>query len=90
MRSIAAADLALSPTRQCTNMCFAKLDITHLCDFRQTTVEFQPGIHVILGENNAGSTPMDLPRFPRFAVTHTASRDGETRESRAHARTARV
>ena len=37
-------------------MYIAKLVITNLRCFSQTTVEFQPGINVILGENNAGKT----------------------------------
>jgi len=36
----------------------AKLVITNLRCFHQTTVEFQPGINVILGENNAGKTAL--------------------------------
>jgi putative ATP-dependent endonuclease of OLD family len=39
-------------------MYVAKLVITNLRCFRQTTVEFQPGINVILGENNAGKTAL--------------------------------
>jgi putative ATP-dependent endonuclease of OLD family len=39
-------------------MYIAKLAITNLRCFRQTTVEFQPGINVILGENNAGKTAL--------------------------------
>ncbi|MDS4029881.1 MAG: AAA family ATPase [Candidatus Contendobacter sp.] len=37
-------------------MYIAKLVITNLRCFRETTVNFQPGINVILGENNAGKT----------------------------------
>jgi len=37
-------------------MYIAKLAINNFRCFRQTTVEFQPGINVILGENNAGKT----------------------------------
>ncbi|HOV77234.1 MAG TPA: AAA family ATPase [Sedimentisphaerales bacterium] len=39
-------------------MYIAKLAITNLRCFRQTTVEFQPGINVVLGENNAGKTAL--------------------------------
>ena len=39
-------------------MYIAKLVITNLRCFYQTTVEFQPGINVILGENNAGKTAL--------------------------------
>ncbi|MFZ1643300.1 MAG: AAA family ATPase [Candidatus Contendobacter sp.] len=39
-------------------MYIAKLVITNLRCFRQTTVDFQPGINVILGENNAGKTAL--------------------------------
>lgn len=39
-------------------MYIAKLSITNLRCFNQTTVEFQPGINVILGENNAGKTAL--------------------------------
>lgn len=39
-------------------MYIAKLAITNLRCFRQTTVDFQPGINVILGENNAGKTAL--------------------------------
>ncbi len=39
-------------------MYIAKLAITNLRCFRRTTVEFQPGINVILGENNAGKTAL--------------------------------
>lgn len=39
-------------------MYIAKLAITNLRCFRKTTVEFQPGINVILGENNAGKTAL--------------------------------
>jgi len=37
-------------------MYIAKLAITKFRCFCQTTIEFQPGINVILGENNAGKT----------------------------------
>ena len=37
-------------------MYIAKLVITNLRCFRETTVNFQPGINVILGEHNAGKT----------------------------------
>ena len=40
------------------HMYIAKLVITNLRCFRQTTVDFQPGINVILGENNAGKTAL--------------------------------
>jgi putative ATP-dependent endonuclease of OLD family len=40
------------------HMYIAKLSITNLRCFNQTTVEFQPGINVILGENNAGKTAL--------------------------------
>lgn len=39
-------------------MYIAKLAINNFRCFRQTTVEFQPGINVILGENNAGKTAL--------------------------------
>lgn len=39
-------------------MYIAKLAITNLRCFRQTMVDFQPGINVILGENNAGKTAL--------------------------------
>ena len=39
-------------------MYIAKLVINNLRCFHQTTVEFQPGINVILGENNAGKTAL--------------------------------
>lgn len=39
-------------------MYIAKLFITNLRCFHQTTVKFQPGINVILGENNAGKTAL--------------------------------
>ncbi|HNP80349.1 MAG TPA: AAA family ATPase [Nitrospira sp.] len=39
-------------------MYIAKLAITNLRCFCKTTVEFQPGINVILGENNAGKTAL--------------------------------
>jgi len=39
-------------------MYIARLAITNLRCFRQTTVAFQPGINVILGENNAGKTAL--------------------------------
>lgn len=39
-------------------MYISKLTITNLRCFRQTSVEFQPGINVILGENNAGKTAL--------------------------------
>lgn len=39
-------------------MYIAKLVITNFRCFRQTTVDFQPGINVILGENNAGKTAL--------------------------------
>ena len=39
-------------------MYIAQLAISNLRCFRQTTVEFQPGINVILGENNAGKTTL--------------------------------
>lgn len=39
-------------------MYIAKLAITNFRCFHQTTVEFQPGINVILGENNAGKTAL--------------------------------
>lgn len=39
-------------------MYIAKLAITNLRCFCQTTIEFQPGINVILGENNAGKTAL--------------------------------
>lgn len=39
-------------------MYIAKLAITNFRCFRQTTVDFQPGINVILGENNAGKTAL--------------------------------
>ena len=39
-------------------MYIAKLAITNLRCFRETTVEFQPGINVVLGENNAGKTAL--------------------------------
>jgi putative ATP-dependent endonuclease of the OLD family len=37
-------------------MYIANLAINNLRCFRQTTVEFQPGLSVILGENDAGKT----------------------------------
>jgi putative ATP-dependent endonuclease of OLD family len=40
------------------HMYIAKLAITNLRCFRQATVEFQPEINVILGENNAGKTAL--------------------------------
>lgn len=39
-------------------MYIAKLVITNLRCFRDTSVDFQPGINVILGENNAGKTAL--------------------------------
>ena len=39
-------------------MYIARLAITNFRCFRQTTIEFQPGINVILGENNAGKTAL--------------------------------
>ena len=39
-------------------MYIATLAITNFRCFNQTTVEFQPGINVILGENNAGKTAL--------------------------------
>ena len=39
-------------------MYIAKLAITKFRCFCQTTIEFQPGINVILGENNAGKTAL--------------------------------
>lgn len=39
-------------------MYIAKLDILNFRCFRNTSVEFQPGINVVLGENNAGKTAL--------------------------------
>lgn len=39
-------------------MYISTISITNFRCFRQTTVEFQPGINVILGENNAGKTAL--------------------------------
>ena len=39
-------------------MYIAKLNIKNYRCFRETTVEFRPGINVIIGENNSGKTAL--------------------------------
>ena len=51
-------NLSWAPTEWRMHMYIASLAITNLRCFPKTTIEFQPGINVILGENNAGKTSL--------------------------------
>lgn len=52
------------------HMYISKLVITNFRCFHQTAVDFQPGINVILGENNAGKTA--LLRALRLVFDHSS------------------
>ena len=76
-----------APLQSRMHMYVAKLVITNLRCFHQTTVDSNPGINVILGENNAGKTALlcalrlvfdrsgrlrpDLPHFYQGIVDFT-------------------